>query len=235
MAIVTQLFLLAHGSPDPRSGNAIRHFARKIQSHIGIATEVAFLDHDFPDLASAVEISGTKERTLVVPMLLSTAFHARFDVPKAMAEAGLSRVLPPIGHPLDLLTSLVRDAGPHVIVVAAGTTDQGARQLFKEAVEISAIRSGTSAVHAFITGPGPHIYEQLVAMQDLDLKKVKVIPWLLAEGRLLDALLTEAARIGVSAQGGGLVNESSFVQHIALSIEMGLRVEFEPVIVRVAT
>lgn len=229
MAIVTQLLLLAHGSPDPRSGRAIRFFAAKIQSRIGLTTEVAFLDHDLPDLATAVEVSGKKEGTLVVPLLLSTAFHARFDVPRAMAKAGLTRVLPPIGHPLDLLTSLVREAGPNVIVLAAGTTDRGARQLFKEAVEIAAIRSGNHVAHAFITGPGPHLHDQLIAASDSDLGEVKVIPWLLAEGRLLDKVLTEAERAGVVVQGGGLVNETSFLQHLASSIEMGLRIE-DPVL-----
>lgn len=231
MAIVTQLLLLAHGSPDPRSGRAIRFFAAKIQSRIGLLTEVAFLDHDLPDLATAVEISGKKEETLVVPLLLSTAFHARFDVPKAMAKAGLVRVLPPIGHPLDLLTSLVREAGPNVIVLAAGTTDRSARQLFKEAVEIAAIRSGNHVAHAFITGPGPgpHLHDQLIAASGSDLGEVKVIPWLLAEGRLLDKALTEAGRAGVVVQGGGLVNETSFLQHLASSIEMGLRIE-DPVL-----
>lgn len=226
---MTQLLLLAHGSPDPRSGRAIRFFAAKIQSRIGLLTEVAFLDHDLPDLATAVEISGQKEGTLVVPLLLSTAFHARFDVPKAMTKAGLTRVLPPIGHPLDLLTTLVREAGPNVIVLAAGTTDRGARQLFKEAVEIAAIRSSNHVAHAFITGPGPHLHDQLIAASDSDRREVKVIPWLLAEGRLLDKVFTEAERVGVRVQGGGLVNEISFLQHLALSIERGLRIE-DPVL-----
>lgn len=226
---MTHLLLLAHGSPDPRSGRAIRFFAAKIQSRIGLLTEVAFLDHDLPDLATAVEISGQKEGTLVVPLLLSTAFHARFDVPKAMTKAGLTRVLPPIGHPLDLLTTLVREAGPNVIVLAAGTTDRGARQLFKEAVEIAAIRSSNHVAHAFITGPGPHLHDQLIAASDSDRREVKVIPWLLAEGRLLDKVFTEAERVGVRVQGGGLVNEISFLQHLVLSIETGLRIE-DPVL-----
>ena len=222
MAIVTQLFFLAHGSPDPRSGRAIRHFAAKIESRIDLPTAVAFLDHDLPDLATAAGISQKKESALVVPMLLSTAFHARFDLPKAMAEAGLTRALPPIGHPVDLLTSLIQEAGPHVIVVAAGTTDQGARQIFKEAVEVSAIRSGNQVAHAFVTGPGPHLYDQLVAAHNSGLEKVRVIPWLLAEGRLLDTVLAESARAGASVQGGGLVNEFSFIEHIASSIERAL-------------
>ena len=222
MAIVTQIFLLAHGSPDPRSGRAIRHFAAEIESRIDYPTAVAFLDHDLPDLATAAEFSQKRDGALVVPMLLSTAFHARFDVPKAMAQAGLTRVLPPIGHPIDLLTSLLQETGSHVIVVAAGTTDRGARQIFKEAVEISAIRSGNQVAHAFVTGPGPHISDQLIAAQDLGMGKVKVIPWLLAEGRLLDTVLAESARVGASVQGGGLVKESSFIDHIASSIEVAL-------------
>lgn len=222
MAIVTQLFLLAHGSPDPRSARAIRQFAAQIENRVDLPTAVAFLDHNLPDLVTAARISREREEALVLPMLLSTAFHARFDVPRAMAEAGLTRVLPPIGHPIDLLTALIQEAGSYVVLVAAGTTDQGARQLFKEAVEISAIRSGNHAVHAFIAGPGPHLYDQLIAAENSGAGEVRVIPWLLAEGRLLDTLLVESSRAGVSVQGGGLVHEISFIEHIASSIELAL-------------
>ncbi len=46
--------------------------------------------------------------------------------------------------------------------------------------------------------------------------------WLFAEGRLLDTLLIESARAGASIHGGGLVNEITFIEYIASSIEIAL-------------
>ncbi len=215
---MTRIFLLAHGSPDPRSGDAIRNFAAKVQTRTGLSTTAAFLDHDCPNLATAVNVSGDMD-AIVLPMLLSTAFHSRFDVPKAVADAGLTRVLPPIGHPVKLLTSLIRRAGANVIVVAAGTTDQDARQFFRRTVKISAIRSGIRTTHAFVTGPESRLPAKLYEAQDSNMGEVTVVPWLVAEGRLLDAILTEAARAGAIVQGGGLVNETSFVEYISSTIQ----------------
>ena len=218
---MTRIFLLAHGSPDPRSGNAIRNFAARIQTRIGLSTTAAFLDHDHPNLAAAANVDGDVDvyhDAVVLPMLLSTAFHARFDVPKAVSEAGLTRVLPPIGHPVELLTSLIQRAGANVIVVAAGTTDQSARQLFKRTVEIAAMRSGNQATPAFITGPESRLPDKLREVQDSNSREVIVIPWLVAEGRLLDTIHTEAARTGAMVQGGGLVNETAFIEYITLTI-----------------
>lgn len=214
-----QLILLAHGSPDPRSGKAIQEFAAKIQNRLDLSTEVAFLDHEKPTL-SEIARHNVPENVLVVPMLLSKAFHARFDVPKAMKEAGLTQILPPIGHPFDLLTALIRVAGPHVIVAAAGSTDKAARQLFQDAVKLASIKSGINAEPAFVTGSELGLQSQLLAMKQSPSTDIKIIPWLLAEGRLLDAILVEAQSKGASVEGGGLVNESAFLQHIASSIEL---------------
>lgn len=215
---MTRIFLLAHGSPDPRSGNAIRNFAAKVQTRTGLSTTAAFLDHDRPNLATAANVSGDID-AIVLPMLLSTAFHSRFDVPKAVTDAGLTRVLPPIGHPVKVLTSLIQRAGANVIVVAAGTTDHDARQFFKRTVEIAAIRSGIRTTHAFVTGPQSRLPAKLYEAQDSNMGEVAVVPWLVAEGRLLDAILTEAARAEAIVQGGGLVNETSFVEYISSTIQ----------------
>ena len=156
-------------------------------------------------------------------MLLSNAFHARFDVPKAMAQAKLTQVLEPIGHPLELLTSLIRTAGPNTIVTAAGSTDRRARQIFQDAVKVASIGSGIHAEPAFVTGAELSLQSQLMTMQNLVSTEITIIPWLLAEGRLLDAMLSQAKDYGAFVQGRGLVEETSFLAHVSASIQLSLR------------
>lgn len=228
---MTKIVLLAHGSPDPRSGEAILRFAEKIQSRISQPTVVAFLDHEKPSLSDIAKKAGGDE-VLVVPMLLSNAFHARFDVPRAMTQAGLTKVLAPIGHPLEILTSLIKAAGPNALVVAAGSTDARARQLFQDAVDLACLGSGISALSAFITGSDLDLESQLSSIQSCANSNTKVIPWLLAEGRLLDAILSKAKDYGASVQGGGLVEETLFLEHVSASIQKSLLSESYPELVK---
>jgi sirohydrochlorin ferrochelatase len=174
--------LLAHGSPDPRSGAAVREAARVVAMRTGSAVRVAFLDHDSPDLTTAVAGLAASDDVVVLPLLLSAAFHARVDVPAAVAELDRTvTLLPPLGHPAALLDSLLlRAAGP-VAVVAAGTRVDDERSAFTAAVGAASRRTGVAASAAFATGPGPSAAD---ALSD----RAVVIPWLLAPGRLLDSV-----------------------------------------------
>ena len=75
------LTLLAHGSPDPRHAQGVAALSGRLKV-AGIASNVAYLDHDRPTPAAAARAlaeSGLAETT-VVPLLLSPAYHARVDV-----------------------------------------------------------------------------------------------------------------------------------------------------------
>lgn len=216
------IVLLAHGSPDLRSGIAMRQFAEKIQNAINMPITVAFLDHERPIL---VEISKEldAEDTIVVPMLLSNAFHARFDVPKALREAGLQRTLPPIGNPTEILRHLIENAGSDVVVVAAGSSDARARNAFKDAVRLASVAAKTYVEPAFVTGPELRIDSVLANTKNAS--QTKIVPWLLAQGRLLDVILSNAQRHGATVQGNGLVEEASFLEHLCASIQLSLQSE----------
>lgn len=222
---MTKIILLSHGSPDPRSGIAMRQFGEKIQSAIKLPTKVAFLDHESPTL---IEISKEldAEDTFVIPMLLSKAFHARFDVPKALREAGLQRALPPIGNPSEILRHLIQKAGSDVIVVAAGSSDAKARNAFKDAVRLASAVVKTHAEVAFVTGP--ELTLDSVLANTKIASQIKIVPWLLAEGRLLDVILANSQRHGATVQGNGLVEEASFLEHLCASIQLLLRSESYP-------
>ena len=141
---ITNIILLAHGSPDPRSAMHMEKFADVISHRLGIATHSAYLDHNFPSLQD-VAVKIQDRDALVVPMLLSSAFHARFDVPKAAKISDLHNVLSPIGHPAGVLQELFRRAGKPVMVVAAGTSSVDAQSVFESAVQSSSLVTGVIA------------------------------------------------------------------------------------------
>lgn len=204
---MSRCVLLAHGSPDPRSSTAVRRASAQVGARLpGHDVVAAFLDHDIPSLAEAV--GGVDEHDVVVlPLLLSAAFHARVDVPAAVA--GLARpvrLLDPLGHPPAVLDALLAPLDAPVVVVAAGTRVDAERAAFADAVADAGARTSTTAVAAFATGPGPSVPDALVP-------DAVVLPWLLAPGRLLDATRDDAGAHAVV--GGPLLEVPAMLDEVA--------------------
>lgn len=194
---MSAVVLLAHGSPDPRSGDAVRRTAKEMTAHLRTPVVAAFLDHEGPGLAAAVD--GIAGEVVVLPLLLSSAFHARVDVPAAVALTTRPvTLLAPLGHPPALLDELLLRATGPAVVVAAGTRIAEERDAFGTAVAEASRRTGVSAVAAYATGVGLPIEGALV-------EGAVVVPWLLAPGRLLDSVL-ERSR-GHRVIGAGLLLE----------------------------
>ncbi len=207
--------LLAHGSPDPRSGAVVREASDDVARRTGERVVSAFLDHDSPALADSVPPDATE--VVVLPLLLSSAFHARVDVPQAVdgvRREGLQvTLLPPVGHPPRLLDELLRRATGPAVVVAAGTQVDAERAVFAQLVCESSRRTQVVARAAFATGPGPSLADAL------DIGAV-VVPWLLAPGRLLDSVARTAT--GHRLVGHGLLAEPTMLDVLAGSVAVGL-------------
>lgn len=200
--------LLAHGSPDPRSGRAVHDAARAVAARTGAAVVPAFLDHDTPRLADVV--AGLAGPVAVLPLLLSTAYHARVDVPAAVDLLDRDvTLLEPVGHPAEVLDDLlVRCAGP-AVVVAAGTRVDEERAAFADAVAAGSRRTGVTAQAAFATGPGPRL------QQTTRPGAATVVPWLLAPGRLLDSVRDAAGAHGCRVLGDGLLRGDAMLRVLA--------------------
>lgn len=201
---MTRAVLLAHGSPDPRSAVAVRAAADAVAARTGTEVTSAYLDHDEPRLADAVR----DDEVVVLPLLLSTAYHAKVDVPAAVAPlGGRVRLLEPLGHPGAVLDARLRRAEAPVVVVSAGTRDDAERAAFADAVAASAWRTGVRAVAAYATGPGPRVADVAAPGE------ASVVPWLLAPGRLLDAVVASAD--GLEVVGGPLLDEPLLLDEVA--------------------
>lgn len=84
------LIALAHGSRDPRSAQTIHALKEQVAClRPDIRIEAAFLDHSEPNFESVVDrlVAEGHSEIVVVPLLLTEAYHAKVDVPQAAEQA----------------------------------------------------------------------------------------------------------------------------------------------------
>lgn len=210
------LVAVAHGSRDPRSAATIHALAGEVRrQRPDLDVRVSFLDLSaprLPDVLGAVAADGHR-RAVVVPLLLGHAFHARVDVPGAVAraarrhprlqiatagvlggdpgltEAALDR-LRAVAGPLD-------DRGLGVVLASVGSSHASANEAVARLAAGWADRHGwaaASAAHA--TAADPTVAAAIEDVRARGARRVAVAPWVLAPGRLPD-------RIAAAADAGG--------------------------------
>lgn len=84
------LIALAHGSTDPRSAETITALTEMVACmRPDLRVAPAFLDHVGPTFHETIDrlVAEGHQEIVVVPLLLSEAFHAKVDVPRVVAEA----------------------------------------------------------------------------------------------------------------------------------------------------
>lgn len=86
------IICLAHGSRHPQADQAVFDIAARISASTGVPAFAAFLDFHPATLATVAHriVAAGYTEAVVVPLLFTRAFHARHDVPAAIAEAAES-------------------------------------------------------------------------------------------------------------------------------------------------
>lgn len=199
--------LVAHGSRDPRAAAATSALVEAVAA-ANPAWEVhaAYLDHAGPrplDVLSWLSAAGHRQ-AVVVPLLLTAAYHGRVDVPAIVdlaREAGLpirvriTEVLGP-SSPL-LIEALVRRlsgaALDAVVLAAAGTRDAAARETVAAAAADLGVRLGVPATVAYSSAAPPMAGD---AVRSLGAARVGVAAYFLAPGRLYDVAVDSARAAG---------------------------------------
>ncbi|MEV7966893.1 sirohydrochlorin chelatase [Sphaerisporangium sp. NPDC088356] len=166
------LVAVAHGSRDPRASATVEALLGEVRlARPGIPVHAAYLDHSRPSLGDA--LAGLDE-AVVLPLLLTEAYHSRVDIPSALREARASRprlrvhqgaTLGP--HPL-LITALERrlaeagveigDPDTAVVLVSAGSSDHRANAVIAAMAREWALSRGwhsISAAYASAASPTP--------------------------------------------------------------------------------
>jgi len=165
------LVAVAHGSRDPRAAATVEALLDEVRrTRPGLPVRTAYLDHAAPTLAQALH--GLEE-AVVLPLLLTEAYHSRVDLPAAINEARARdprlrvRYGATLGpHPL-LMAALERrlaeagvppgDPDTAVVLVSAGSSDARANAVIAEMARAWRRRPGPGAHPAYppSTAPDP--------------------------------------------------------------------------------
>jgi sirohydrochlorin ferrochelatase len=199
--------LAAHGSPDPRHAAAIEEIRAAAAVRLG-DVRLGWLGHHEPLLASVVADALAEDpETVVAPLLLAPAFHARVDVPAGAATARVAAVLAPDPRLLTVLDERLADilavceegiVPDGLVLAAAGSTDAAADRLVRE-VAAAWGESNRLPVEVAYASAEPSLANAMHALRKRGATRVAVGVFLLAPGRLHDAILAAADSAGLTA------------------------------------
>jgi sirohydrochlorin ferrochelatase len=262
---LTPLIAVAHGSKDPRAAATIGELISQVRSRAatrdlaGLDVKAAFLDHCAPSLPQVLGAVGAvgalgalgalgapgapgapgsvadAAECVVVPLLLTAAYHSKTDIPARLAAgvpAGLAaRYAGTLGpHPL-LLTALERrlaEAGlgltagdrqkTSVVLAAAGSSDPRANAAVAALAARWQARGGwRRVVPAYASAAGPSPGEAVRALRaSVAHSPVAVASYLLAPGYFADKVRDAALEAGadvVSAALGAAPEVADVILH----------------------
>ncbi len=215
------LITLAHGSRDPRSAATIKALvAQTRQLRPDLRIEPAFLELAKPAFGTVVDrlVKAGYEEIVVVPLLLSNAYHAKVDVPREIAGAverhrglqiRMSDILGLEHTFLGVLDRRLRDALSQarvreldaLVLAAAGSSDPLANQAVSRLARVWAARHKLPVTAAFASATPPTTGEAVRAFRAHGRRHVAVGSLFLAPGFLPDRaaeLAVEAGAVAVS-------------------------------------
>ncbi|HEY0890990.1 MAG TPA: sirohydrochlorin chelatase [Nocardioides sp.] len=215
------LIALAHGSRDPRSAATITALvgeARAMRPDLRI--EQAFLELSKPSLQTVVDrlVRAGHDEIVVVPLLLTEAYHAKVDVPSAIAAAAAKhpgvqiRATDVLGlEPrfLEVLDVRMRDALRQarvreldaLVLAAAGSSDPLANQSVARLARTWGAHHKLPVVAAYASATPPATGEAVRAFRAEGRRHIAVASLFLAPGWLPDRaaeLALEAGAVAVS-------------------------------------
>jgi sirohydrochlorin ferrochelatase len=222
--------LVAHGSRDPRAAAATRALALAVgAARPDWEVSASYLDHSLPrpaQVLGGLEAAGHR-RAVLVPLLLTAAYHGRVDVPGAVAAARaeglrldveIADVLGPLDGrvPALLLDGLIRklpvadlDA---VVLAAAGTRDAEARSTVELAAMALGARLGLPAAVAYASAASPTAGEAVSQLRADGASRVGVAAYFLAPGLLYDGAVESALAAGAVAIAEPLEDTAELVR-----------------------
>jgi sirohydrochlorin ferrochelatase len=213
------LVAVAHGSRDPRSAATVTELVAVVRAiRPDLDVRPAFLDLSaprLPEVLSAVHAEGHRD-VVVAPLLLGHAYHARVDIPGAVAQAGarnpllrvrIADVLGPDPRLTAAVLHRLREAGvsaddPEIglVLAGAGSSHQPANALvhaLARDLRRGTLWAGSSA--AFAAATEPTVPEAIAALRERGARRIAVGSWFLAPGLLPDRVAAAARDLDPNA------------------------------------
>lgn len=213
------LVALAHGSRDPRSAATITALVDEVKAlRPDLRVERAFLDLSRPGFQTVVDrlVRGGYDEIVVVPLLLSEAFHAKVDVPAVIAAAtsrhgglriratGVLGLEPRFLEVLDvrmreaLRRSRVRELDA-LVLAAAGSSDPLATQAVARLARLWGAHHRLPVTAAYASATPPATGEAVRAFRAEGRRHIAVASLFLAPGLLPDRAAELAVEAGAAA------------------------------------
>lgn len=204
---MSTLVLTAHGSRDPRSGANARALADRLQSmRPDLDVRPAFLELNEPNFTDVLSELPDSRRAVVAPLLLASAYHARLDIPKQIADAGAhgirqADVLGEDGRLVSVLRDRLaeldvspRDDDLGVVVVAIGSSNTAANaRTARVAARLGVGTNWVGATMAFATRPEASVAHAANRLRSRGARRLVIAPWFLAPGLITDGVSKFAA------------------------------------------
>lgn len=209
--------LVAHGSRDPRAAEATRALARAVAAaRPGVEVLPSWLDHTEPGPAEVLRelAAAGRSRAVLVPLLLTAAYHRKVDIPAAVAAAGaaidvrVAGVLGPADGAVDarLLGGLRRrlaEAGPGgydaLVLAAAGTRDPRARGSVGRVAAALGAELGVRCRVSYASAAPPAANVAVAKLRAGGAGRVAVAAYFLAPGLFHDGVVAAAGGAGAVA------------------------------------
>jgi sirohydrochlorin ferrochelatase len=204
------LLAVAHGSADPRAEQVHDALIARVRSErpglVAVLANLGFSDPDVPTALDSLAQQGFRE-VVVVPLLLSSAYHATVDLPVVLANAAVDHpglairqasVLGP--HPLlfDLLRRRLAEArvepGASVVLGAVGTSDAAVN------AELADVAATIGATIGFASGT-PGIADVVAGLRAQGVRQIAVATYVVAPGQLVDRFYDAGADIVTDVLG----------------------------------
>ncbi|MDO3396636.1 sirohydrochlorin chelatase [Nocardioides sp. SOB44] len=219
------LVALAHGSRDPRSAETIGALVDEVRAtRPDLRIEKAFLELAKPSFQTVVDrlVRAGHDEIVVVPLLLTEAYHAKVDVPAVIAAATerhpdlkirATKVLGLENSFLEVLDVRMREALQRsrvreldaLVLVAAGSSDALANQSVARMARLWGAHHKLPVTAAFASAAPPAAGEAVRAFRAEGRRHIAVASLFLAPGFLPDRaaeLSLEAGAIAVSESLG---------------------------------
>lgn len=242
------LIALAHGSRDPRSkATTLELIAQARALRPDLRIEVAFLDHVKPSFDTVVNklVRAKFDEIVVVPLLLTEAYHAKVDVPAAIEQAladhpGLqiraTKILGLEHSFLGVLDQRLREALSNarvreldaLVLAAAGSSDSLANQAVARLARVWGSHHKLPVAAAFASASPPSTAEAVRAFRAEGRRHVAVASLFLAPGFLPDRAAELAYEAGAVAVAEPLGADPEVARTILARYAVGA-VELVPV------
>ncbi|MDG4806017.1 CbiX/SirB N-terminal domain-containing protein [Micromonospora sp. WMMD1120] len=232
--------LVAHGSSDPRAADATRALARAVSvARPGTPVHASWLDHTEPgptEVLRDLAMAGHR-RAVLVPLLLTAAYHRRVDIPAAVAAAAqggpaldvrVTDVLGPAAGDADagLLAGLRRrldEARPGrfdaLVLAAAGTRDARARRSVGRVADALGVQLGVPCRVSYASAAPPAAGVAVTRLRAAGARRVAVSAYFLAPGLFHDAVAEAARSAGAVAVAGPLTDAPELVDLVLRRVD----------------